>query len=321
MIMGISSGGRLRPHTRDFSRTMAGLVTALAAQASPNSIAMASSNARDGANPALAAGANAPATRHCKPCVTPTAIALVPARAGSERVPGKNVRALAGHPLIAYSIVAARQCPRFSAVVVSTDSPEIARVAEHYGGEVPELRPAEMGSATSPDIEWVVHMLAVLERQGRSFDLFSILRPTSPFRTASTIERAFADLLALGDRADSIRAVEKCRQHPGKMWVVEGELMRPLLAQPDQLPPLHSRQYKSLPEVYVQNSSLEIAWTRAATEQGSISGERVAPFFTDEIEGFSIDYETDWPAAERLIATGAALPEVDRAPIEAAEVR
>jgi N-acylneuraminate cytidylyltransferase len=278
----------------------------MAAPVNRKSVTVASSTARDGSIYAS---------------VTPTAVALVPARAGSERVPGKNVRPLAGHPLLAYSIAAARQCPRLQAVVVSTDSPEIARVAEHYGGEVPELRPAEMASATSPDIEWVVHMLGVLEREGRSFELFLILRPTSPFRTADMIERAFADLLALGDRADSIRAVEKCRQHPGKMWVIEGELMRPLLPQPDQPPPLHSRQYKSLPEVYVQNSSLEIAWTRAATEQGSISGERVAPFFTDEIEGFSIDYEGDWPVAERLIAAGAALPEVDRAPIEAAQAR
>jgi len=253
--------------------------------------------------------------------MTDTAVAMVPARAGSERVPGKNVRPLAGHPLIAYSIAAARQCARFSAVVVSTDSPEIATVAEHYGAEVPELRPPEMATSTSPDIEWVVHMLGVLERKGGSFDLLSILRPTSPFRGADTIERAFAELLALGDRADSIRAVEKCRQPPGKMWMIEGELMRPLLPQPDEPPPLHSRQYQSLPEVYVQNSSLEIAWTRVATQQGSISGERVVPFFTDEVEGFSIDYEGDWPLAERLIAIGAALPDVDRAPIEVAGAR
>jgi CMP-N,N'-diacetyllegionaminic acid synthase len=251
--------------------------------------------------------------------VTPPAVALVPARAGSERVRDKNIRPLAGHPLIAYSIAAARQSSCLQAVVVSTDSPRIARIAEHYGARVPQLRPKAMATSTSPDIEWVRHALEGLERRGRSFELFSILRPTSPFRTAQTIERAFAALLALGDRADSIRAIEKCRQHPGKMWVLDGDLIRPLLPQPDQPPPLHSRQYQSLPPVYAQNSSLEIAWTRAATEQGSISGERVAPFFTEGAEGFSIDYEEDWAAAERLIATGqASLPEVEQAPVEAA---
>ena len=141
----------------------------------------------------------------------------------------------------------------------------------------------------------------------------------APFRTARTIDRAFADLLALGDRADSIRAVERCRQHPGKMWVLDGDLMRPLLPQPNEPPPLHSRQYQALPPVYAQNSSLEIAWRRAVTDHGSISGERVAPFFTEGAEGFSIDYEEDWRAVERLVSTGqASLPEVEQAPTEVA---
>src|SRR5918911_1658234 len=106
----------------------------------------------------------------------PTAVALVPARAGSERGPGKNVLPLAGHPLIAYTIAAARASGLFSSVVVSTDSEEIAEVAQRYGAEVPGLRPAEIATATSPDIEWVVHVMG-----GRSEEIFSILRPTSPF--------------------------------------------------------------------------------------------------------------------------------------------
>ena len=245
-------------------------------------------------------------------------MALIPARGGSLRVPGKNVRPLAGHPLIAYSIAAARASSSFEAVIVSTDSPDIARVAEHYGAEVPGLRPTEMATSTSPDIEWVAQVLSALREAGRSFELFSILRPTSPFRGAETIDRAFTELLALGDRADSIRAVERCRQHPGKMWTMEGPLMRPVLPPPPEPPPWHSRQYQALPEVYVQNSALEIAWTHAVTEQGSISGERVAPFLTNEAEGFSIDYEDDWAVAARLLAEGAELPEIERPPVEAA---
>jgi N-acylneuraminate cytidylyltransferase len=235
----------------------------------------------------------------------PNAVAFVPARAGSERVPGKNVRDLAGHPLIAYSIAAARASGLFDAVVVSTDSEEIAEVARRYGAEVPVLRPPELATATSPDIEWVRHMLGVLAQEGRTFEVFSLLRPTSPFRGADTIRRAWEHFLAFDPPADSIRAVELCRQHPGKMWVIEGELMRPLLPQAPGEVPTHSRQYKSLPEVYVQNSSLEIAWTRI-TEQNEIAGERVVPFLTDEAEGFTIDYPTDWEHAERMVETGAA---------------
>jgi N-acylneuraminate cytidylyltransferase len=231
----------------------------------------------------------------------PSAIALVPARGGSERVPGKNVRPLAGHPLIAYTIAAARASGVFETVLVSTDSSEIADVARRYGGEVGELRPPELATATSPDIEWVLHVM-----RDRDEEIFSILRPTSPFRTADTIARAMARFLELGDRIESLRAVEPVRQHPAKMWIVEGELMRPLLEQPEGTPQ-HSMQYASLPKVYVQNSSLELAWTRVLTEDRSIAGRRIAPFFTEGAEGFSVDYEEDFERAERLIARGEAI--------------
>jgi N-acylneuraminate cytidylyltransferase len=235
----------------------------------------------------------------------PSAVALVPARAGSERVPGKNVRLLAGHPLIAYTIAAAQESGVFDAIVVSTDSPEIAEIAAAYGAEVPGLRPPEMASSTSSDIEWVLHVMA-----GRDEELFSILRPTSPFRTAATIRRALEQLLDLGDRADSIRAVELAKQHPGKMWVLDGELVRPLLPQPAGETPLHSRQYQALPKIYVQNSSLEIAWSRVLDGPlPTISGERVAPLLAEGAEGFSIDYPDDFERAERLVDRLPRIPE------------
>jgi CMP-N,N'-diacetyllegionaminic acid synthase len=235
-------------------------------------------------------------------------------------VPGKNVRPLAGHPLLAYTIVSARETGLFDAVVVSTDDEHTARLAAHYGAEVPELRPDELGGATSPDIAWIEHMLEALARRGRSFDIFALLRPTSPFRGAATIKRAWERLVSQEGRIDSIRAVEPCKQHPGKMWLLHGDdLMTPLLLQPEELP-FHSCQYAALPEVYVQNSSIEVAWTRVAMEDGSIAGRRVAPLRTDPLEGFSIDYEGDWEEAERLVESGGAvLPRVEAAPYEAVE--
>jgi CMP-N,N'-diacetyllegionaminic acid synthase len=225
----------------------------------------------------------------------PGAVALIPARAGSERVPGKNVRLLAGHPLLAYSIAAARESGLFDDVLVSTDSEEIAAVARRYDADVPRLRPAELATATSPDIEWVRDVLA-----GTSYEFFSILRPTSPFRRGATVRRAWEAFLRVED-ADSLRAVRPVREHPGKMWVVEGETMRPLLPQPSGEVPTHSRQTKALDPVYVQDSSLEIARTRLVAA-GEIAGTRVVPFFSEGIEGFSIDYPDDWSEAERLAA-------------------
>ena len=97
----------------------------------------------------------------------PSIIGLIPARAGSKRVKNKNIRRLGDHPVIAYTIVAARTSGVFGAVLVSTDSPLIADIAKHYGAEVPFLRPAEYATDTSPDIEWIEYTLGRLRDEGR----------------------------------------------------------------------------------------------------------------------------------------------------------
>lgn len=245
-----------------------------------------------------------------------TVVALIPARCGSQRVPGKNVRRLGAHPLLAYTIAAARQSGIFAAVVVSTDSDDYARLAEYYGAEAPFRRPTEFAGPTSPDIDWVRHALETLAAAGRSYDCFSILRPTSPFRSAATIQRAWRMFSA--DRgADSLRAVEKCAQHPGKMWVARGGRLLPLLPFATAQQPWHSTPYQALPEIYVQNASLEIARCRVVHAGDSIAGEVVMPFFTQGVEGLDINTPEDWWYAEHLLARAEArLPPVAQAPFE-----
>jgi CMP-N,N'-diacetyllegionaminic acid synthase len=239
----------------------------------------------------------------------PSAVALIPARFGSERVPGKNIRPLGGHPLLAYAVATALQAGVFERVVCSTDSGKIAEVAQRYGADVPFLRPPELATSTSPDIEWISHTLAEL---GEHYDLFAIVRATNPFRGPDAFLRGLEQLLATPE-ADSIRAVERVKQHPGKMWVIEGKTMRPLLDQSHLHIAWHAGQYQALPEVYTQNSALEIAWTRVVSQTGTREGKVVTPFFTDGYEGFNIDDEEDWERARTLIGSGAAtLPDVER---------
>jgi CMP-N,N'-diacetyllegionaminic acid synthase len=243
----------------------------------------------------------------------PSAVAFVPARSGSERVRNKNVRPLAGHPLLAYAIETARRSDCFERVVVSTDSEEIAAVARWYGADVPFLRPREYATSTSPDIEWLTYTLELLDE---SYDVFALIRATNPFRGPDVVRRGLAQLLATPE-ADSIRAVELVKQHPGKMWLLsdEGRTMLPLLDQSGLDVAWHAGQYQALPEVYVQNSALEIAWTRVVTETGTREGDVLAPFLTDGLEGFNVDDEDDWEHAERLLASGqATVPAIDRTP-------
>jgi CMP-N-acetylneuraminic acid synthetase len=228
-------------------------------------------------------------------------------------VPKKNIRPLTGHPLLAYAIETALQSGVFERVVVSTDSEEIAEVARWYGADVPFLRPAEYATATSPDIEWLGYTLEHLDER---YDVFALIRATNPFRGPNVVRRGFEQFLATPE-ADSLRAVELVKQHPGKMWVLaeDGRTMAPLLDQSHLDVAWHAGQYQALPPVYVQNSALEIAWTRVVTEGGTREGTVLAPFLTQGFEGFNVDDEEDWERAERLVASGAAtLPAVTAAP-------
>ena len=249
--------------------------------------------------------------------MSPSAIALIGARAGSERVPGKNVRSLAGHPLLAYAIETARQSDVFDRIVVSTDSERIAQVARWYGADVPFLRPDEYATSTSPDIEWIAWTLPQLEER---YDLFAIVRATNPFRGPEVIRRGLEQLLGTPE-ADSIRAVELVKQHPGKMWVLDevGRLMRPLLDQSHLDIAWHAGQYQALPPIYVQNSALEIAWTRVVEATGTREGRMLAPFLTQGYEGLNIDDEDDFARVEQLVASGhARLVDISREPYPAA---
>jgi len=239
-----------------------------------------------------------------------TIVALIPARAGSKRVPDKNIRPLAGHPVIAYTIAAALESGIFSDVIVSTDSDKYAEISGYYGAQVPFLRPPELAGDQSPDIEWLAYTLERLQDSGRQYDCFSILRPTSPFRLPETIRRAWREFTSQAG-VDSLRAVEKCTQHPGKMWVVRGKRMMPLLPLGPAEQPWHSSQYPALPEIYVQNASLEIAWSRVVFEERTIAGNVVMPFFTVDYEGFDVNNEYDWQLAEQMVKKGdAKLPTV-----------
>lgn len=242
----------------------------------------------------------------------PGAVALIPARAGSKRIADKNIRLLGGHPLLAYSIRAAIDSGVFDAVICSTDDSSYAEIARYYGAETPFLRPVTQAGDTSPDIDWIVWTLRELRKEGRSFEIFSILRPTSPFRLPETIQRAWK-VFSDDERADSLRAIEKCGQHPGKMWVIRGDRLLPIMPFQSEAVPWHSSQYAALPAIYVQNASLEIAWSRIALEHGTIAGEAVIPFVSQGLEGFDINDLQDWVLAEHYLSQGQArLPAINQ---------
>jgi N-acylneuraminate cytidylyltransferase len=214
---------------------------------------------------------------------------------------------------MAYTIAAARASGVFTDIICVTDSAHYAEIASHYGAVVPALRPASTANDTSADIEWVTWALDLLAQNSQTFDAFSILRPTSPFRQAHTIAQAW-EAFATDGNADSLRAVSLCSEHPGKMWVLDGSRMTPLLPNKIGDVPWHSNQYATLPKIYVQNASLEIAWVSVVKSFGTISGESVMPHISSGLEGFDINSPEDWLIAENHLAQGlASLPQISSA--------
>jgi CMP-N,N'-diacetyllegionaminic acid synthase len=232
-------------------------------------------------------------------------LALIPARGGSKGVPRKNIRPVAGRPLIAYTIDHALAARTVTRTIVSTDDEEIAEAARAAGAEVPFLRPAALAQDHSTDLEAFRHALEWLrDEDGYEPELVVHLRPTNPIRRPERIDEAVELMLADPD-ADSLRSVSRPGQTPYKMWRVEGRYLEPV-ARVEGVPDAHSRPRQSLPEIWWQNGYVDVVRPRTVLEQGSMAGERVLPFFVDE-PGVEIDYEDSLRRAEELILAGPAM--------------
>lgn len=183
-------------------------------------------------------------------------LGLVPARGGSKGVPRKNIRPLAGRPLIAWTIDAALQSTVVDRLIVSTDDSEIATIAAECGAEVPFMRPAELAADDTPDLPVLLHALDWLRVEAHDEpDLVVWLRPTAPMRLASDIDRGAGLLVETG--ADCVRSVCPSEHHPYWMKRLEdGRLM-------SFMPGHDERSYYSrqlLPPVYRLNGAVDVVW-------------------------------------------------------------
>lgn len=226
-------------------------------------------------------------------------LALIPARGGSQRVKNKNSRLLGGKPLIAYTIEAARKSRLVSRVIVSTDSHEIAAIARDVGAEVPFLRPAEIAGSHSTELEFHEHALDWLKsNEGFEPELVVNLYPTTPFRGAELIDSAIERILANPD-ADSLRSTKKCSEHPYKMWVKDGEFLKPFVEKTSG--ESHTAAYHLLPPVQIQNASIYITRPTTLAKFRNTVGERVLSFEMTEDESVDINTPLDFVMAEAML--------------------
>jgi len=217
-------------------------------------------------------------------------LALIPARGGSKGIPRKNIRLLAGKPLVAWSIQAALACPEIERVVVSTDDAEIAEISRRWGAEVPFMRPAELAQDDSPSMDTVLHAL----RQLPQFDAVVLLQPTSPLRTKADIQGCLA--MAATEQARCIVSISEPASSPYWMFTLEqnGSLSKLISA-----PEVTRRQ--DLSPAYAINGALYYAqtgWLRA--NKNFLTAETLGYVMPPE-KSLDIDTPLDWKIAELLL--------------------
>jgi CMP-N-acetylneuraminic acid synthetase len=222
-------------------------------------------------------------------------LAIIPARGGSKRLPGKNTKPFLGVPLIAWSIRFALKMDRFDKVVVSTDSDEIADASRSEGIEIPYLRPTALASDTASSAAVVQDILARERSSQRSYELVALLQPTSPVREASRWHDAFAHI-DRGD-CDAVIGVAPAHDHPFHVFQLgEGGALRPFVE------PRGTRlRSQDLPPAVCVAGNMYLIRSAVLEAQGSFFPPRTVGVLCDQpCEAFDIDTEADWVAAEAL---------------------
>lgn len=223
-------------------------------------------------------------------------LAIVPARGGSKRLPGKNIRLLGGKPLIVWSIDAAKGIAEICDILVSTDDPAIAAVCTAAGAFVPWLRPADLATDTASSVDVVLHALDWYEAGKGAVDGLLLLQPTSPFRTRETVRKGI-ELFVKHER-QAVLGVSPSHAHP--MWALKmaGDHLVPFM----QAHGLGTRS-QDMPPAYTVNGGFYLITPVELRACHSFVGAKTVPLLIESPqEALDIDTEWDWTVAQVIVS-------------------
>lgn len=223
----------------------------------------------------------------------PYCLAIIPARGGSKGIPQKNITPVGGHPLIAWTIVAAQHAKHISRAILTTDSLSIAEIGQQYGIEVPFLRPSELALDDTPGIAVILH--AVRQMADCRPELVVGLQPTSPLRSARDIDAAIE--MAVEKKADAVVSVTRAAEHPYWMKRIDTEgRMRDFIQQDH---PITRRQL--LPPAYVLNGAIYVVRTEVLLERETFYTENTYAYLMPPERALDIDSAWDLYLADLLL--------------------
>jgi N-acylneuraminate cytidylyltransferase len=223
-------------------------------------------------------------------------LALIPARGGSKRIPGKNFRPLGGRPLITWTIDVAMKIPEVCDILVSTDDASIADIAQGAGALVPWLRPAELATDTAISVDVALHALDWYEREKGAVDGLLLLQPTSPFRSLEVVLRGL-EIFRL-NRECAVIGVSPAKTHPMWCFKMEGGVLHPFMDAVDGF----SARSQDLSPVYEVNGAFYLLSPQNVRNHHSFfTANMLALELINPIEAIDIDTEWDWLVAEAVL--------------------
>jgi CMP-N,N'-diacetyllegionaminic acid synthase len=225
-------------------------------------------------------------------------LGIVPARGGSKAIPNKNIRELAGRPLLAYTVDAVRRSTCIDRAVLTTDSEEIARVGRALGLEVPFIRPSELARDDTPMQPTIEHAVGQLEAGGWRPDLVLILQPTAPLRRGEHIRQA-VDLL-IESNASSVVSVVEIPRHfaPQYAMRVKGNRLVPYLPDGGRI-----TRRQDVEPAYSRDGTVYAVRRNVLMEEHDLYGPDCLPLVLPSDESINLDTPADWERAERVLAS------------------
>ncbi len=227
-------------------------------------------------------------------------LGLIPARSGSKGVPGKNIKLLAGKPLIDYTITAAQNSKLLSKLIISTDSEEIANICKKCGAEVPFMRPKELAQDNTPDRPVILYALKYLQEYANFVpDFVVLLRPTTPFKTGAIIDECIVKM-SEKSKYSSVRTVTKVEgvHHPYWMFNNKEGFLKTFIKGID-LNTYHRRQL--LPECYRLNGVVDVMRTDIITNIDDMYGDKIGYVALSEYDSVDIDNQFDFELCQFMI--------------------
>ncbi|MEP6617177.1 MAG: acylneuraminate cytidylyltransferase family protein [Ginsengibacter sp.] len=224
-------------------------------------------------------------------------LGIIPARAGSKGVPGKNIKLLGDKPLIAYTAISSRESSFLTDTIISTDSEVIANVAAKYNIQVPFIRPAGLATDKASSIDVVIHAVEALSAEGRRYDAVCLLQPTHPFRQQGFIDKAIKKFIEAG--TDSLISVLAVPAEFNPHWVFEVTSNGNLAVATGDKEIITRRQ--DLPEAFYRDGNIYLTKISSVLDQRSLYGKSISYIESDPRWHVNIDTPHDWELATEIV--------------------